>query len=999
MKIHLILSLMMMIVPSAVHTQWQELSTPRFRIVFEEADRYTAERVRDMAERVFETTTGLMDYEPGERIPVVLYGYTAEANGFFTSYPPHIALFVASPTGPWLGARTDWMETLFVHELVHYLHLTQPTGFFGSVRPVIGPAAPSPSLIFMPGWALEGPTVYAETALAAGGRGENPFFEIQHAAPVLEGRMYSYDQAGVSSPFAPGGRFYASGYLIVDHLLREYGEDTFNELNRHFQRWPFLGMRRAVRRTTGLSAPELWKHVVTELEDRWAYRQEIPSGDLVTPAGPGNWQLPVETDRGFVTFASGAYQVPGLYLDGAGTAEAGPVSRGDSVNPDGWQLLAPLQPTDEYSWTVDARGTTAVVAVVSRERAGTSVFSNRILPSVSNLWVLDLTDSPRGARPAPARQLTENRQLVHPRLTPDGTRLVAVEREGSYSRLVEVDRASGDVSHLIAVERGMILHPGFSPDGTMLAATVRGNGRQQIILVDMEDPHRIMAIGPETSTMAEVHMPRIVDGAHGLELWYGGAYLARPESQLLSLYRSRIQVRNGPDGRTAEIGPPELVVEDRIAAYAGFPLQPGQDSREPDVLYASYSSDGFVLRRTIAEPGTPGGAHAIPAAAAHALVAGSAVPAGASPESRTAESSRYRDVPRPILWIPTGSTAIDTDDSDTLQFTNSTAGVMLLAASNLVRHELEIQALWHIQGRQPVGSLQYIYTPGQTSLSLGFDYDLDVLALDPGEERTSNSTLSATASRTLWTRSAPGVTRSLSARLSGRYDRRLRVTLQDGVSTSAPSVVETVQTAAGVSLGSSQAGSARDRSTSTPGGTLSTTTIVLPPVLSNNDTVILNLSSATARVNPFRERRGLAGAVQLVPSLSVVSGNTSRPGQYLPYRTVDASVTASADTDADFAALGRAELRLPLPIADAAWRALGFTTSALHVYAEQALTAGSGGTAGWSLEPVAETILGAELSVLGRFNLLDVPVRAGLTARIPHATGAGNAVIGAYAGF
>ena len=969
---------MMIAVPSAVQAEWQELTTSRFRIIFDETDRYTAERVADMADRVYDSTTRFVNFEPRERIVVVIYGYTAEANGFFTSYPPHIALFVAGPSGPWLGARADWIETLFVHELVHYLHLTQPIGFFGMARPIIGPAAPSPSLIFMPGWALEGPTVYAETALAPGGRGENPFFEMQHAAPVLEGRMYSYDQAGMSSPFAPGGRFYASGYLIVDHLLREYGEDAFNELNRHFQRWPFLGMRRAVRRTTGLRADELWDNVVAELEDRWAYRLDLPVGTRVSPEEPGNWQLPVATDRGFVTYATGAYRVPGLYVAPAGSDDLD----ASDLSPDSWQLLAAVQPTDEHSWTVDRAGTTVVVAVVARDRAGTSLFSNRILPSVSNLWVLDLTDTPRGARPAPARQLTQDRQLIHPQVSPDGQRLVAIEREGSYSRLVEVDMARGSVQQLLAVERGRILNPTFDPEGTLVAVSLNLDGRNTILVVSPDEPDRIRAAGPDLPAGAEVHHPRIVDGRDGLELWYGASFLARPESQLPGLYRSTL---------ADTIGRPQLVLEDRISAHAGVPHGPGAR----DVLYASYSADGFVIRTATA-------------AVESESLADAAWETAVSPQARQGEestpewhtarqSSRYYDLPRPILWVPSGRTDIDTAD-DRLVFTNSGVGATIIAVSNLVRHELELNARWHIQGAQPVGSLQYTFTPGQTSLNIGLSYDLTVIPPVDDEFRQSNTVATTTLSRTLWSRFEPGRTRTLSGSLQARYERQLRVFLENGTPKAPATISERAQFSAGLGLGSSHAGSARDWSTGTPGGTVSTNVTVLPAVLSNPDAIFLSRSTASARVNPWRSRPGLAGGVQISPTVAVVAGNSSVGGDFLPYRAVAATDTASADSSTNLAALGRLEVRAPLPVADAAWRGLGFTSSAVRLFVEQALTA-NGGIADAltdGLRPVPETILGAELSVRGRFNLIDWPLSAGVSARVPHSGSNDRTAVSAY---
>jgi hypothetical protein len=288
--------------------RWLQIESAGFRIIFEEGDAAWAAEVARIAPSVRERTTGYLDYDPDEQIPVVLYGRTARANGFFTPFPPHIALFVGAPAGPWMGAATEsWLEGVFVHELIHYLHLTRPIGLFGSASRVFGPLAAAGSVLFLPGWALEGVTVTGETRLTPGGRGRNPYFEAEWVAPILADEMYTLDQAGFPSPYAPRGRIYSAGYIMTEYLLATYGEDAFVRLNREFQRRPILGMRRAIRRTTGEKADDFYAGMVTELEQRYAWQRELPSGVTATPDDLAGWYLLGAVDEGIVALRRGPF--------------------------------------------------------------------------------------------------------------------------------------------------------------------------------------------------------------------------------------------------------------------------------------------------------------------------------------------------------------------------------------------------------------------------------------------------------------------------------------------------------------------------------------------------------------------------------------------------------------------------------------------------------------------------------------------------------------------
>lgn len=945
--------------PALAANRWRRVDTETFSFIFTERDREAAQAVMEMAPDVYRRSTEYLGYAPRERVPVVIYGDTAFANGFFSPYPPRIALFVSSPSGPWLGGATEsWLEVLFVHELIHYLHLTQPIGFFGGPSRVFGPLMASASLVFAPGWFIEGPTTYGESALAPGGRGDNPFFEKLHIAPILEERMYSYDQAGFMSPFAPSGRIYAGGYLMVEHLLAEYGDDAFIRLNEDFQRAPLLGMRRAVRRTTGIPAREFHANMVAALEQRYAPRLALPSGALISPGGAGDWAPPIPTERGLITYGRGMHHPAGLYLLPWSAAGVSATAGGDPLTGAGsqWQLLTPASLIDEYSFTADASGSTAVVSVFQIPPSGSFAAE-----SASDLFEIDLTGT---GRPA-VRRITRDRRLFHPALSPDATRLYAVERVGSYARLVSVGR-DGTVSPLYEPAEATLFNPTLSPDGLLLAVAENHRGRQWITvlnpsdgtviarLADDEAHGEAVGAGPRGDRPAVFGFPRFVSGPDALEIWFSADYDGE-----LALYRWTV----APDGSAPDSAVPGAsvvtrVVRDRVAAYAGFPV-----GGNGAVVYAGYTADGYAIKLGVAEseaaaaPVPSAGLVLDPPVATATAVVPTPLPAPL-PGERV-----YRDLPRPILWVPQFAVRTGSDDEFQLD-----VGLFFIAASNLERHDLQLSLTYNPWAQEPAASLLYAYTPQVTRWTMRAAHDYTA--------NTGDRSLTAAlgAERPLFIQSHPAFTRFLVAAVEAEYQWEQY----------APNAitVESVELIAGARL--AQYGTAAIRDFYGAGREISTQLFYRPALLDAPEDLLETTNRALFSVQPLAPVRRSIGALQLVPAAAITTSTGGDALGRLPYRSGgfdDRRTTgdSAAPADRDYGWLGSAALRMPLGIYDAAWRGFASTGTGVSLYVEQ-----GGAFDGTTLEPTASTVVGSELSVDLFFNMLPFRLTGGTAFRIPH---------------
>lgn len=587
---------------------YRTTGTEHFIFIYEEKDADSVRELLSFAEDVYDELARYFDYRPGT-IPVVLHGRIDTANGSYVPFPSHINLYVTSPTAPWMGARTEsWLEVLFIHELAHYLHLTLDSGFFAGLSKVFGFDISSFAAGFMPGWMIEGLQVELETRLTGGGRGRNPFFEIYWKAPVLEDTLFTLREAAYSSRFPPPGRHYVAGYMIVDYMSRRFGPDILVRIHREFLKFPLLGPRYALRRVTGVSFAEIYEGMKKELAEKYGTAGDsLSTGPLssdtpVVPEGIGSYYHPRAAGGKIYLYSDRPDAHPGIDVY---DPETGKLERFVSVSL-----------TDRDSFDVSASGDTVVFA--SPAAAGNHPSG---LTYISDLYRID-----RGSKRI--RRLSKDAHLVQPAISPDGNRLIAVQLTGSYTRLVELDTAAGEIKPLIEGGKTKFLNPVFSPDGSALAFAVdhRGTQRVWIYRFDTGAVRRVPAV-PGTIDYYPDFTPE------------GNLIFTSDRSGELALYLY--------DLGTEKV---HTLKSDPVGAFYGTVV-------EDTLYYGTYRSTGY---RVLAAPFSP----AVPPGATPG-VPGPALPGvhrdgvkelrgiePAQPPPEPLPSRRYIDVPRPLVWLP-----------------------------------------------------------------------------------------------------------------------------------------------------------------------------------------------------------------------------------------------------------------------------------------------------------------------------------------------------------
>ena len=644
----LMLSLMVTTLSFAAHMPYvghRQLETERFIIIHEPHDEWAAREITTFAEEVLDQLSSLLEHTPERKIPVIISSRPAHANGYFSPIPPKIVMYITSSEGRFMGSRTsDWLRSLFVHELAHYVHLTAPVGPAKYLAPIFGPAVPAMNTVFMPGWWVEGITTYAESTYAAGGRGDAPRFSLTYDAPIAQGNMWSLAKGAYGSQFPPSGRIYSTGFLMVEHLMRTYGDHTFSQINRSFAAWPFFGMSGPFERTVGKHANEVFLEAIQARSEKLTLHASLPA--LYSPDTIGDFPLPFPTERGLVGFGRTHEKNGAIYLyHGAGSITT-------------LVSFLPIGSTHPLGVTPD--GSTAYLSFAwadPHDRASIEMAQ----VGYADLYRVDLHSGSFD-------RLTTKQRLMHPAVSPDGTKLVAVEPFGTGYRLLQVDLETLEKKTLHEPRAGAaILEPSFSPDGTKVVAIEIENGRSTLVLID--ENKRVSRLWAHDTP--ELHNPRFIDDR---TIWFSSDLGGK-----LSLFSHDL----GQSLTTR-------ILDDPVGILGAIPY--GEQ-----VVYATYFSQGHALReiplsRLYREPASFGTTEIDVRTDVF--------------EVSDAPTTRYYDTPRFNLWLPiplrTG--------------TLLTPGASVLMQSLLGRHTLGISAAWDFKDALPLATAFHLFQGGKANV-------------------------------------------------------------------------------------------------------------------------------------------------------------------------------------------------------------------------------------------------------------------------------------------
>ena len=148
---------------------WHIADSTHFRVNYAAPQRAQAERIADIAERVYGRLSKELQWEPSGRIEIVVVDEYDIANGFSTPLPfNETAIFLTPPSDGELLDNSVWLEMLLTHELTHTFHLDKVRGAPSVLRHIFGRFPLFFPNEWQPTWAIEGIATYNESTPEAG---------------------------------------------------------------------------------------------------------------------------------------------------------------------------------------------------------------------------------------------------------------------------------------------------------------------------------------------------------------------------------------------------------------------------------------------------------------------------------------------------------------------------------------------------------------------------------------------------------------------------------------------------------------------------------------------------------------------------------------------------------------------------------------------------------------------------------------------------------------
>lgn len=255
--------------------KWSSIKTPDLRVIFPDSAEQAARRSLFYAELIRNDIGYGFTHGP-MRMPFVLHAENFKANGMVMYMPKRVELLTIPEAESY---SMPWLKQLTVHEYRHIVQFNNLNrGVFRVLRYIAGQQSPTVGLLCMPGWAMEGDAVMAETAMSSFGRALQPAFTLGYRAMGRVGtdRTGTRYRRNTDKWFCGSYRdyipdHYRVGYQINAYAESRYGENVWNKVARYGARNPYLiaTTHCGLKKYYGTTVNRLFRETFDALQRHW----------------------------------------------------------------------------------------------------------------------------------------------------------------------------------------------------------------------------------------------------------------------------------------------------------------------------------------------------------------------------------------------------------------------------------------------------------------------------------------------------------------------------------------------------------------------------------------------------------------------------------------------------------------------------------------------------------------------------------------------------------
>lgn len=488
---------------------WNRVDTEHFTFLYpDELSDWTISLAERM-EAVFAAVGALVRYTPEDRVTVIVDDPANVSNGAMYAGP----LLYLWPTPPdprsTIGENRGWPEMLAVHEFAHAAHLARPSR--NPLRRFLTSLLPIPvtdMMLSAPRWLIEGYATFIEGRVTGSGRPHGVWRPAVLRSWALEGQLPTYAAVNGSGGYFGGSMAYLMGSAFLDWLIEQESgnEEVLVDLWRRMTSRRRRSFNSAFDGVFGASPAELYGlFQVSVIENALAVRDAVrEAGGTVdgTLFQRLNWSTgdpAVSPDGKHLAVALRSRNRPSRLVVMSTTP--------DTLTDDEKRRQAEIYETDpEDVAPVSRRPRAQKPLATLHANLGREYAKPAFMPDGEGILVVrsDLVENSRSRpdlfiwrwRDGDVRRITRGEAIREAHPAPDGSWAAGVRCLNGRCDIVRIELATGAVTTLAPGGlRRPYYHPRVSPDGSAIVASVQHDGRWRLVKMDVDGSNERF-IGP-----------------------------------------------------------------------------------------------------------------------------------------------------------------------------------------------------------------------------------------------------------------------------------------------------------------------------------------------------------------------------------------------------------------------------------------------------------------------------------------------------------------------
>jgi len=256
---------------------WWVIKTKNYTVIYKPRYEYEAIQTLNNLEYYRLYVDRLTGNNP-RNLPVVIEDTGILSNGFANPFFYNIHIFTYPPNSDYyLEGIQDWYRLAGLHEYTHIAHMTKTAGIPKILTRIFG--APFQANMYLPGWIIEGITVYTESQFSPyEGRLNDGFFDNYLETRISKNKFPDIIEATNEPLSFPYGKIYLYGGEFLDFLSNKYGKEKTTRFFTVYGSYPWafisplfpvFGIDQASKTVYGKTFPRLFS-------EWWRYETNKP---------------------------------------------------------------------------------------------------------------------------------------------------------------------------------------------------------------------------------------------------------------------------------------------------------------------------------------------------------------------------------------------------------------------------------------------------------------------------------------------------------------------------------------------------------------------------------------------------------------------------------------------------------------------------------------------------------------------------------------------------